>query len=97
MVDSLKVLDLERPIREADYTRTSRQVRFVPNSDIEGADETQTKRPPRDGLSSSDDRGSGAGFGLRRHAMKLMPLRIIMAQVAGNGFAAANNAVHPNG
>jgi len=30
VVDSLKVLDLERPIREADSSRTSRQVRFVP-------------------------------------------------------------------
>jgi hypothetical protein len=29
-VDSLKVLDLERPIREADSSRTSGHVRFVP-------------------------------------------------------------------
>ena len=34
LADSLKALDLERPIREADSNRTSRHVRFVPQADI---------------------------------------------------------------
>ena len=33
VVDSLKALDLNRPIREADISRTSRHVRFVPEPD----------------------------------------------------------------
>jgi len=31
-VDSLKVLDPKRPIREADITESSRHVRFVPKA-----------------------------------------------------------------
>jgi hypothetical protein len=34
LMDSLKVLDPDGPIREADSTRTSRHVRKVPLSDI---------------------------------------------------------------
>jgi hypothetical protein len=33
-VDSLKVLDPERPIREADVAEICRHVRFVPKADI---------------------------------------------------------------
>jgi hypothetical protein len=33
VADSLKVLDLKRPIREATKLRTSREVRFVPLGD----------------------------------------------------------------
>jgi len=37
VVDSLKALDLIRPIREADISHTGWDVCFVPNSDICGA------------------------------------------------------------
>jgi hypothetical protein len=36
VADSLKVLDLKRPIREADIARCSRDVSNVPTSDIAG-------------------------------------------------------------
>ena len=36
LVDSLKALDPERPIREADMSRASAEVRFVPISDMGG-------------------------------------------------------------
>jgi hypothetical protein len=39
----------------------------------------------------------GLAFGLRRHSMKPTPPSIMMAQIAGNSFAAAHNAVHRNG
>ena len=45
-VDSLKVLDLNRPIREADIRRDVRDVRFVPVSDIR----TAAKQPLFDHL-----------------------------------------------
>jgi len=34
VVDSLKALDLNRPIREADIAERNRHVRFVPQADI---------------------------------------------------------------
>ena len=34
VVDSLKALDLNRPIREADMVQHDRDVRFVPEADI---------------------------------------------------------------
>jgi hypothetical protein len=34
LVDSLKALDPERPIREADIAAAKRNVRFVPRTDI---------------------------------------------------------------
>ena len=47
VVDSLKMLDPNRPIREATELRTSPEVRFVPNSDNGRTQGAQTKSPPR--------------------------------------------------
>jgi hypothetical protein len=47
VVESLKVLDPNRPIREADISRTSRHVRYVPQPDSCTAANSIVIRSPR--------------------------------------------------
>jgi hypothetical protein len=53
VVDSLKVLDPNRPIREATELRTSLEVRFVPNCDIANVSRTKEKPPEGGSLNST--------------------------------------------
>ena len=48
VVDSLKVLDPEWPIREADTADAHSKRRFRPNSDLMFVNSGRTKRPLRD-------------------------------------------------
>ena len=46
-VDSLKVLDPKRPIREADIEAAQSDVRFTPNSGHQNCLEDADRNPPR--------------------------------------------------
>ena len=48
LMDSLKVLDPDGPIREADSSRTSPEVRFVRDPDMPATNYTQKKLPGGD-------------------------------------------------